>query len=205
MSALRITVNEFFALPEVNFEEHQLVGIEQEQKTQNLLAAATAGGSLTTRDLSGEIAKAVKDTLKFNFLGVLAVTWSRALELRKYTDRSKYKPEDINFVELVKHTVKSSHKPKIELLINGVSLGAVEFDVTLEFPVKGAILKVQDARIKELRALSCKGSCKIKYGEFELLKRESQEFYLPGSVDFGEGFLIPGASRADAPTELQAA
>lgn len=197
MSALRITVNEFFELKDVSFSDQQLAGIEREKKMQDALNAASKVSSLAPRDLSSEIAKAVGDTLKFNFLGVLAVTWSRALELRKYTDRSKYKPEDINFVELVKHTVKSSHKPKVELLVNGISVGEVEFDVALEFPIKGAILKVQDAHIKEVRALSCKGSCKIKYGEFELLKRESQEFYMPGSVDFGEGYLIPGASAAE--------
>lgn len=198
MSTPRTTLNEFFMLSEAQFSEQQLAGIERQPKTQEILQIVTKFSPLNSHDLSAEIAKAVGDTLKFNLLGVLVVTWSRAFELRKYTDRTKYKPEDINYVELAKHTVKSNHKPKVQLLINGSSVGEVEFDVALEFPVKGAILKVQDARIKEVRALSCKGSCKIKYGEFELLKRESQEFYMPGSVDFGEGYLIPGASRVEA-------
>ncbi|MDX2043007.1 MAG: hypothetical protein SF097_17445 [Acidobacteriota bacterium] len=205
MSASRTTLNEFFQLSEIPISEHQLNGIERQPKTQQILQVAATVSPLNSHDLSAEIAKAVSDTLKFNLLGVLVVTWSRALELRKYTDRTKFKPEDINYVELAKHTVKSNHKPKVQLLVNGHSVGEVEFDVALEFPVKGAILKVQDARIKQVRGVSFKGSCKIKYGEFELLKRESQEFHLPGEVDFGEGYLIPGAVRMETKPALQAA
>ncbi|MGH9799879.1 MAG: hypothetical protein ACRD82_05895, partial [Blastocatellia bacterium] len=165
MNTSKTTLSEFFLLSETPFNEQQLAGIERQPRTQEILQVAAKFSPLNSHDLSAEIAKAVSDTLKFNLLGVLTVTWSRAFELRKYTDRTKYKPEDINYVELAKHTVKSNHKPKVQLLINGSSVGEVEFDVTLEFPVKGAILKVQDARIKQMRGASFKGSCKIKYGE----------------------------------------
>src|SRR5262249_29777632 len=108
--------------------------------------------------------------------------------------KTKYKPNDVNYVELVKHTLSSEHHPEVELLINQSSMGKVKFDVTFEIEIDGAKLKIQDGKIKQLRTATCKGVCKIEYGDYELLKKASRELELPGMVDLGEGIAIPVAA-----------
>jgi len=189
-----ITLRDFFGLKEINLSQQQLAGIERQQATQVVFSAVTKFSTLSPQDLCAGIADAMGQTLDISLPEFLAATWCKARELRKYTDKTKYKPNDVNYVELVKHTLSSEHQPEVELLINHSSVGKVKFDVTFEIEIDGAKLKIQDGKIKQLRAVTCKGVCKIEYGDYELLKKASRDLELPGMVDLGEGIAIPAAA-----------
>ncbi len=191
MNNAAITVRDFFGLQEIKLSDEQISGIERQQITQRVFDAVSGLSSLTRRDVAGVVAESIGETLKIGLPDLLAATWCKSRELRKFLDREKYKPEDVNYVELVKHSVSSDHEPEVELLLNDSPMGKLRFKVTLELEVDGAVLKIQDARIRELRAIACKGICKVKYGEYELLEKESEEIKFPGVVDLGEGFAIP--------------
>ena len=82
----------------------------------------------------------------------------------------------------------SSDRFRIE--INGKGIGALKLNIDLKLKLKGLILKIQNARIKQIMPGSCMGSGTISFYGKTLVEKETSEFNLPGTVDLGEGIPI---------------
>jgi hypothetical protein len=104
--------------------------------------------------------------------------------------REKYPPEESILVPLSTHEVKSVHHPSLEIFIDDHPLGKMVFDLTVTLKLKGIILKIQDARIKKIRTGECRGTGVFKFGEIVLLKKESEDIPLPGSISLGDGIAL---------------
>ena len=71
------------------------------------------------------------------------------------------------------------------------------FAVDLTLTVKGAVLRIQNARIREIHPGNVSAKGKIAFGSAVIAERKSGTLTLPGSIDLGEGFLIkPFSQRA---------
>jgi hypothetical protein len=116
--------------------------------------------------------------------------WNKYRELLKYTDKEKYPPDVSVLVPLAEHTIKSEHKPYIEILINDKSVGKIDFNINISLTLKGIILKIRDGKIKEIQTGSCKGKGTIKCEDLVILEKETESFSLPGSINLGEGIPI---------------
>ncbi|MCZ6776037.1 MAG: hypothetical protein O7D34_06245, partial [Ignavibacteria bacterium] len=57
--------------------------------------------------------------------------------------------------------------------------------------LEGALLKIQDGKIKEITTGSCKGEGSVACEGYEIAKRELKSISLPGTIDLGEGVAIP--------------
>ena len=110
--------------------------------------------------------------------------------LLKYTDKGKYSPNDIFLVPLAEHTIKSEHKPYLEILINDKSVGRIDFSINVALTLKGFILKIQDAKIKEIQTGTCKGRGTIQCEDIVIMEKETGSFPLPGSITLGDGVPI---------------
>jgi len=98
---------------------------------------------------------------------------------------------------LADHTIISEHTPSLQIQINEISLGEVQFNINLELTLKGVILKIQNGKIMEATVGSCEGKGSVSYGDFSILEKETEPIALPLTVDFGEGLSI-GGSREKA-------
>lgn len=142
------------------------------------------------------IGEAIATALDIRLADVLIGGWNKYRELAKYADRDRYPPDDVNLVALGEHEIKSSHEPRIAVLVDGATVGEIRLRVDLEADIESATLKVQDARIREVSTgrctikgtLSCEG---LKLAETE------RTVAIPGVVSFGSG--IPIAARRDRP------
>ncbi len=119
----------------------------------------------------------------------LLAVYSKANLLNRYLDREKYDQEEVVLVELAEHTLTSKHEPHLDVVINEQSIAQLKLDVELELALKGLILKIQDARIKEITPGTCKASGKISFHGKVLAQKESKEVSL-GTYDLGEGVPI---------------
>ncbi len=120
--------------------------------------------------------------------GLLAV-YAKANVLNRYLNREEYDPEEVVLAELAQHTLTSTHEPHLDVVINGQSVARLKLDVELKLALKGLILKIQDARIKEITPGTCRGSGRISFYGKVLLQKESEEVSL-GTFDLGEGVPI---------------
>jgi hypothetical protein len=196
MNKSDLTLRDFFG--SVNFElrADELDQLAEQPATKEAAAAIAQDAALSQRELADRLGQTLGHLFDLGLPDLLINAWFKARELRKYADPKQYTPGEINEVELAQHEISSKHKPKLELQLNRKKLYEFAFDAALELEISGAVLLIQDGKIKEMRALTGKGSCQLKYGEHEIWKRESEEYKLPGVVSFGAGIAIPPPDSA---------
>jgi len=115
----------------------------------------------------------------------------KARELRQYRDQTKYPPEDVTVVSLTKHTIESKHRPYLELIVEGRTIGRLHFEIELSLTLEGAELTIQAGRVKRIKSGKGIGSGTIKCKDAVLYSLTKKLLTLPGVIDLGEGVLIP--------------
>jgi len=135
----------------------------------------------------------LEDALDMDLFEILLSGWKKYRNLQQYRDRTKYPPNQTSLVPLGKHTIKSVHKPTVDVMADEVLLGRVAFDVALSLEIEGLILAIRDARIREVAAGRCRGEARLGCAGVELLKKEIATFDLPGKIELKEGIEIPGS------------
>ena len=117
----------------------------------------------------------------------LVKVWNESGLFRKYLDRDAYPPEETIEVTLVDHTITSRHHPKIELLLNGAPVYPIVLDVTVTITVQGAVIEIQDGKIKTVRIGELGGGGDLKWEGYLLASEKLKPIPLPGTREFGEG------------------
>jgi hypothetical protein len=143
--------------------------------------------------VSRAISRALEQALQVDLTAVLVGGWNTYRSLLEYADRSKHSPEEIAELALGRHSIASSHEPRVTLLVGGKKVAEVPFEVELELEIESAIFTIQDARIREVALGRCAGKGSLKCSGAVLLERKSGEVMLPGRIVLGEG--IPIAAR----------
>lgn len=143
-----------------------------------------------------EIGKQVAAVLDFGVAEkVLGPAWQRLQLLQEYRDPEKHPAEELSLVPLLEHSVKSTHKPHIDLMVKEVEIGRLTLAVDLAFELEGIVLRVQEGRIRGVEAGSAtgRGSLACHYGESSIykLERKSRRFRLDTGIGFGDGLAIP--------------
>ena len=151
---------------------------------------ATHGGLISTVSGFRTIAARIPDLLRLD-LGVIAVgAWKKRSELRGYTDRAKYGPEESVLVEVTRHVVTSTHKPKLDLVVNDVKFDSVPFELKLTVTLDGALLTIRDGKIEAMSPGACKVGGELKCEGYTILKRDSAPLKVPGTWTFKEPIAI---------------
>jgi hypothetical protein len=107
-------------------------------------------GLLTNVAAVKEIACRIPDLLRLDLGVVLVGGWKKIGELRGYTDAKKYAPEETIVVELTKHTIVSSHKPTLDIIVNDVKVDTLPFELKLTVTLDGALLTIRGGKTVEV-------------------------------------------------------
>jgi hypothetical protein len=161
----------------------------------------TAAPALLQSHVGESIADALKAALDVRIVDILARAWNTRRDLAAYLDRTKYPPDQIIEHTLTKHEIRSSHKPRVQIMLDHSPLGPeIEFDVSLSLNVDSAILRVKNARIVSARLGRITGTGTIKCESAALFSRSTKSVPLPLTMSFGAGIPIgkPQDAVADA-------
>jgi len=190
MNSSHITLNEFF-FPKRKLQREQLSVIESSQNTSAIKGKVTEA-KVKWPVAFDTVVKKIPDILNISIPDIIISAFKKYGILLKYLDRNKYPPDEVFLVSMAERTIKSEHRPYIyiEILINGQTVGKIEFEISLSLVLNGIILKIQDGKIKEVTTGTCKGEGIIKCGNLEILKKETESISLPGSIPLGEGIPI---------------
>jgi hypothetical protein len=167
----------------VTLEEHSGMADVREQLRQ-VTAAGFAEG---VRD---SLADSLKALLNIPLGDVIGAAWGKARELLEYRDKTKHPPEEIAIVPLSQRTIESTHKPYVDILINGTPKGRIDFEVRIALTIESATVKIQNGRIWEIRTGKCKAEGSLKCGPALLAEKKLRPIALPGTVKFAEGLTI---------------
>jgi hypothetical protein len=101
---------------------------------------APLGGAMNNVEAFRTLSASIANLLSLDLGVILVGGWKKMAELRRYTDREKYRPDETVIVELTRHTVTSTHKPILDLVADGLKIDAVPFDLELTITLDGALL-----------------------------------------------------------------
>ncbi|MFB3057724.1 MAG: hypothetical protein ACE1ZQ_11260 [Ignavibacteriaceae bacterium] len=196
MAEGQITLNDFFSTDQVIDE--QLDKLEKSEHFTTLKEKVFKTVRLPA-GIYKLLIRQVSDLLNINILEILAGGWGKYSEFLEYLDKEKYPPDETVFVPLIEHKLISKHSPSLQLVINEKSLGKIEFDVNLEFLLKGAILKIRDGKIMGVKFGTVEGKGDVQYDGFKLFEAKSHPIGLPVNIDLNPGIPIidpgEGASK----------
>lgn len=136
----------------------------------------------------------IDELMDIPFAEIAAGAWDKYRLLRKYADPQKYSPAEVIEVPLATHTIRSEHKPYLEILVDDKVLGKVDFDIELELTLEGAVVAIRDGKIREIRVGSCEGSGSVKCENVTLAERKTRAFQLPGSIPLEDGIPLARAT-----------
>jgi len=168
-----------------------LAAAARELRTDGLRTAA-AKSSTAVQLVEEEMQAALEKILRELDVVHLALrAWQTMRDLQKYRDRNKYPPDVATVLSLADHTVKSQHRPRIEVLLGEKPLVSLTLDLEFAAVFEGLALTVQDARICRIGTGRCRAEVSLSYKKNKLWKQATQNVPLPGTIDLGKGFAIP--------------
>ncbi|MFM9863243.1 MAG: hypothetical protein ACKVRO_06515 [Micropepsaceae bacterium] len=173
------------------------------RSTQALLSTAP---TLLQNHVAQSVTEALKGVLSVPLVDVLSSAWTTRRELKQYLDRSKFPREELIDHALGKHEIQSTHRPKLQIMLDNSPIGAeFEFAVTVALNVEAAILRIQDGRIMHAQLGKVSGSGAIKCEEATLFARATKPVALAQTLSFGQGIAIPWPKELALTSSVNAA
>lgn len=184
-----VTLQQFFAAPEQGaWPLKELEGNREFSKLREALATEAPG--LAWAGAFDKVVAGIPKLFQVSTTDIMVKAWNNFRILFKYLNREHYPPDEVIYLELGEHTVKSEHHPHIEIILNGKTIKKIPFHILITLTFKEVTLKIQDGKIKEITPIGCEGKGVCKLGEFVLLERKTGPVPFPASIDLGDGIPI---------------
>lgn len=163
------------------------------------------------RELAGLIPKVAKDALAklladqvdelldMDLLELFVSAWLKHRELAALAN----KPGDGQLVELIDHTMNSTHEPKVELMLDDKRVFVLPLRIVFELEFRGAQLMLRGGRVREVRLGELEGKGRLEIAGQRIKEQELGEIALPGVLRLDPGIPL-GGNRAGAAGELGA-
>jgi hypothetical protein len=140
-----------------------------------------------------------KELSDLSIPSLLVGGWTRYEKFQEYFNEEKHPAQERSVIPLFKHTITSTHRPVVELRIDNVPAGRVNFEVSLSLTIESVSVVIMNKRFMAARpgAVEAKGT--VKCEGTVILERKLGRFDLPGELSFGDGYPIqPFAAPARA-------
>lgn len=141
----------------------------------------------------GEVARVIDRLLGTDVFGMVSAGWRRYAALREAALRTRESPGSREAVELATRRISSRYEPRVDVYLDGVKTGDVDFTLQLEATTVGMVGIVVAARLDAIEAghidleggLSCEG--------MELATGQKR-IDLAGQMPLGDGIPLLEAS-----------
>ncbi len=192
MSESEITLKDLFPSAVQGLARNVLASVTSSEQARQLEEKVIPlAGGLTRGLVVEEALHRLPEILDIRLVDVISGAWNKARELAKYTDQEKYPPDQVILTQLAKHTVRSDQHPYVQIYVNDQPVRErVVFDLSIVLTLKSVVLKIQNARIKGVKAGSCQAKGKIELWKMVLAEGTLGPFELPGAFDLGEGVRL---------------
>ncbi len=153
------------------------------------------------RMLSSTAVQHVAGLLDISFVNVLVGAWNKSFAIGQQIEKSLKSPGKDLFLQLAEHKITSKHEPHLALLKDGQEIGRLQFSLSLELVLQGAVLRIRDGEIKDVETSRIKGKGSLKCAGATLIDKELQPISLPGTLAVG----LKVAAPSPAPDRLSRA
>lgn len=155
-----------------------------------------------------DIEKRLPDIFDIDLQDIVAGALKKCQELKKYCDLEKYPASKPVSIPLGEHTISSTHKPQLDIVVDGVYIGSIKFLIKLQLHLQVLKVELRGGVIYGLE--TGKASLKVNtwIGKVPLLEKKISEFNLPGHLEFEHGLPLPwseDASSDESPSSIATA
>jgi hypothetical protein len=139
-----------------------------------------------------------KNALKIfdvSIVEILFAAWNKYEILSECADKKKYPPWKKTDVALITHTVKSLQHPRLEITVNRMKAYEINFEIELSLAIHGVILKVQNAKVKEISIGNCKAELRVRCEECLIIEKETQAIEFLEPISLGKGIPMEWGNK----------
>jgi hypothetical protein len=167
---------------------------------ENLVTSFPGLTAAAGRAVEREVATVSDSLLSLDLLDLAAAGWNRYEALKDAARHTRDEPTAEEVVALVTHRIESSHRPTVELFIDGKSVGTIHVELDVTFDMAGVIAVVRQARLTAIRSGNCTvtGTLAIE-GAVVAEKRHPCD--LPGAVRLHHGVALLRDQTASTPVQ----
>ena len=145
-------------------------------------AAGKQPAAMSARQLQGPISQLLGESL----LDIIVRAWNENHLFEKFLDPDQYDPDESVLISLKKHSLTSSHRPHVDVSLNGKVLGRIDFAIELALTLEGVILELRAGKLRELRVGKLQGSGTLKCEDLVLVRRDTGPVDFPGTIRFDD-------------------
>ncbi|MFF3940097.1 hypothetical protein [Streptomyces phaeofaciens] len=170
-----------------------LLGSEDPDSAEELLAGPLQVGGAARALLDGtrpltaaadqavgrELAGVVDSFLALDIFDVAAGGWRKHAALTAAARRTRDTPGSEEVLALATHEITSSHRPYVDVFVDGAKIGTLDVELDLFFRVAGLIAVVRDAHMVAVRGGECALEGCLTVQRIVLAQRQGQ-LDLPG-------------------------
>ena len=145
-----------------------------------------------------ELATKTDELLSANLADVVITGWKRYDALRQAALRTHAAPTTEEIVALAAHTVESSHRPAIEVFIDGASMATINVELKIAVTIDGALAVVRQGWLTGLRTGTFTVGASLAVQQTVLAERQ-WPIDLPGAIQLRHGVPLLSAEPDAAP------
>jgi hypothetical protein len=143
--------------------------------------------------VGAEVMRAVDALLDLDLGGLLLAGWRKHRSLTAAAQQSHAAPRTSIVVSLAEHTVTSTHRPRVDLLVRDKRVASVHLQLSVRFTVRGLAATVRDGKLVALTGGAAEIGVELSVEDQELAHR-TRRVDLPLVVRLGDGVPL-GRSR----------
>jgi hypothetical protein len=144
-----------------------------------------------------EVAREVSDLLGMDLGDIAIAGWNRYERLRDAARRTQDAPTRTEFVEMVKHQIISSHRPSIEVFIDGTPGPTIHTGVDVIFEMVAVVAVVSQGQLTAIESGKCTVTATLTV-EGAVIAKKQRQFDLPGAIRLRHGVPLLGRQTGPA-------
>ena len=176
------TLRAFFLGPPSDWQARFIKTTESQQGASDV-GRATGLADVDRRVMTNTVADKLKDALDVGINQILLSAWSQHRDLVNDLEKSRQQKGETILVPLADHTIRSTHQPAVEVMVNDRRVAAFKFNANLMMRIKKAVLRVEGGEVVGVESGVWNGVGQLKCGPVTLVEHETKEFALPKTLD----------------------
>jgi hypothetical protein len=120
-----------------------------------------------------QVAAAAHGLVDLDLGDMMAAGWRKQGELADAVERTAANPHNPEVVELASQRITSTHRPYVDVVVDGARVATINFELDVEFLVKTLVATVRGGRVVGVSAGSCQVTATLAAEGIQLATRRA--------------------------------
>jgi hypothetical protein len=160
--------------------------LTSERATSAIRDGLVSLSEVTRAAAANELSKVASGLLNVGLTDVLIMAWRKHSTLAAAARRTADNANTEELVDLATHRISWLYQPYVELFVDNLKVATINFQINLNFEVKGLVVAIRAGRLTAVHAGSCIVTAALAAEGLKIAERTAQ-FELPFVIHLGDG------------------